>query len=457
MQYRHLLTAGLVAVGLTGFSTAYAAEHQASDLGGPKYTCMGGTKAGNEAGVAEFTGKWFKDWPGLKKGEKTWVPGPYADEEPKFKITASNYKKYADHLTKGQEKLFKMYPDEFYMLIYQSHRDFKMPTWRCEAARYNFKHAKLTDGGLNLKGHGGAVPFPFPDTGLQAIWNVVNGIRAYSEEVTYDIADVYGNGSITWGRVHFKALNVTQYPDPSKRKNYSNKIRAYFFQQYILPEANAGQVAVGFQPNNFAAHTTQAWQYMPGIRRVRKAPEVGFDYPIPPSGFRTTDSDYIFNGSPERYNWKIKGTKTIYVPYNNFKINSPKISYDELLLSHTINPKYVRYEPHRVHVVVGTLKPDMRHIFQKRVVYIDEDTWVALLGSNYDQQGKLARVNMIVPFYSYKSGTYHRGVSVYRNLTSGNYEATYLVNERPPEQYWKINIPMKPREFSPQAAMRAGR
>lgn len=453
MRYKHFFSIGLAAFALAGFNAAQA--QTAADLGGSKYTCMGGLKAGNDQGVAEFTGKWFKDWPGLKN-KAGYAPGPYADEELLFKITASNMSKYEDRLTAGQKALFKAYPDEYYMLVYPSHRDFRMADWRCEAAKYNAKHAKLTHDGLAVKGHGGAIPFPFPENGSQAIWNVINGVRAYTEEVTYDIADVYSNGSITWGRVHFKSMNPTQAPDPDKRKNYSSKIRAYFFQQYILPARNEGEVAVGFQPNNFATSATQAWQYQPGIRRVRKAPEVGFDYPIPPSGMRTTDSDYIFNGSPERYSWKLLGKKTVFIPYHNFKINDPSLSYDEILLSHTINPKYIRYEPHRVWVIEGTLKPGMRHIHQRRVLYADEDTWVATIGENYDMQGQLWRVPMILTFYSPQSGTHHRGVSLYHNLTSGNYEATYLVNERGEDQWWKINQPMKKAGFSPAAAMRAG-
>lgn len=453
MRYKHLLTAGAVAVGLVGANTAFAAK--ASMLGGEKYTCMGGLKAGNDKGVHKFTGKWFKDWPGLKENPTGWVPGPWHKEEPLFKITASNYKKYKNRLTPGQEALFEAYPEEYYMLVYPSHRAFKMPTWRCEAARWNAKHAKLTHNGLAVIGHGGAVPFPFADTGLEAIWNVINGVRAFSEEVTYDVKYVT-SGGISTATIHFKSLNLTQHPNPEKRTNYSAKVRAYFFLEYLAPASVAGKVAVGFQPNNFATGTTQAWQYMPGIRRVRKAPSVGADYPIPPFGFRTSDSDYIFNGSPELYNWKLVGRKTMFIPYHNFKINDPSLTYEQILLDHTINPKYVRYEAHRVWIVEGTLKPNRNHIYQRRVLYVDEDTWVATIGENYGQQGNLTRVPMLLPFYSYQSGTHHRGVTVYHDLTSGSYGVVYLTNERPREDYWKINIPMKKSEFSPAAAMRAG-
>src|SRR3546814_6497446 len=105
-----------------------------------------------------------------------------------------------------------------------------------------------------------------------------------------------------------------------------------------------GFVAVGFQPNNYTNAATQSWQYLPGTRRVRQAPEVGFDYPVPPAGFRTVDDDYGFNGSPERYTWKLVGKKEMYVPYDNFRINDPDVKYSQLIKPNTVNPEYLRYE-----------------------------------------------------------------------------------------------------------------
>lgn len=456
MKLQFLCAGGLIAACVAGSVVqAGVSQEKASQLGGDKYTCMGAKKAGNDQGVAEYTGKWYKEWPGLES-DTGYVPGPYADEEPKFTITADNMEKYADRLTEGQKALFKKYPDKFRMNVYPSHRDFRPADWKCEVAKYNAKNAKLVDGGLGVKGHGGAPPFPFPENGMQAIWNVINPVRAWTEEVTYDIRAVYSNGDVTKGRVHFKTMNTTNNPNEEDREPYSSEVNAYFFNEYILPPRNKGDVAVGYQPNNFANNSTQAWQYQPGIRRVKKAPEVGFDYPIPPAGLRTTDSDYIFNGSPSRYNWKLVGKKTIFAPYNNFKINDPSLSYDKLIQKHTINPEYVRYEPRRVWVIEATLKPNMRHIHQRRVIYVDEDTWLPLTGDNYDQQGKLWRVPMVLLFRSQESGTYHRGVSVYHNLTSGAYEATYLVNGSDEDQWWKINRELRKQEFSPEAAMRAG-
>ena len=35
----------------------------------------------------------------------------------------------------------------------------------------------------------------------------------------------------------------------------------------------------------------------------------------------------MYNGSPERYDWKLVGKKEIYVPYNSYKLHSNTVKY----------------------------------------------------------------------------------------------------------------------------------
>ncbi len=452
-----ILTTSLItsclSIALIGSAYAAATAEEIAKLGGDELTCMGAERAGTESGVAEYTGKWYKTWPGVKS-EYGYEPGPYADEKPLFTITASNMAEHADKLSEGQKGMFKKYPDAFKMHVYPSHRDFRFADYACDAVKKNAAEAKINPDGLGIFGYGGGHPFPFPKNGVEAIWNVIKPHRAYSESVTYDTADVYENGTIAWGKSDFKTMNPGNNPNPDERLNFDSKVDGYFYVKTLLPSRSNGEVAVGFQPNSYTNDTTQAWQYNPGIRRVRKAPEVGFDYPVPPAGLRTVDDDYIFNGSPERYTWKLVGKKEIYVPYHNFKINDPAVSYKELITPKTINPDYMRYELHRVWVIEANLKEGVRHIYKKRTIYADEDTWLAIMSDSYDNQDQLWRVNWVAYFYSQESGTFHRSVSLYHNLTSGAYEATYLSNES--NNWWRLNQPMSTQEFSPQAAARAG-
>lgn len=444
------MAAATLLIGLP--ASAKVTADKAAELDGKKYTCQGAERAGSPSGIPEYTGKYVGTWPGQSK-PFGYEPGPYAAEKPTVTITAQNMATYADKLTEGQKALFKKYPAAFKMNVYPSHRDFGFAPWVCETVKKNATTAELVHDGYGVSATSGAIPFPFPASGLEAIWNMINPHRAWTESAVTDIADVYANGSIAWGRNRFKTFNPNN--DPAKRGNYQDKINAYFSTGYLLPERDKGFVAVGYQPNDFSKDATQSWQYSPGLRRVRQAPEVGFDYPVPPAGLRTVDDDYGFNGSPERYTWKLVGKREYYVPYHNFRINDPAIKYSELITPSTINPEYVRYELHRVWVVEGTLKSGVRHIYSKRVLYADEDTWLTLLADNYDSRGQLWRTNLVNYFYSQESKTFHRGATVYHDLSSGAYEAGYLVNERG-NDWWRINQPQSEKDYSPDALARAG-
>lgn len=454
---RHIALATLAVMALaTGAAQAKVSAEKAAELGGDKYTCMGAIRAGTESGVAEYTGKFQGGWPGMEK-KAGYLPGPYADEKPLFTITADNMAEYEERLTPGQQALLKKYPDSYYMKVYPSHRDFKFRDWVCDVVKKNATTAEIVDDGLGITGTAGAHPFPFPEGGLQAIWNVINPHRAWTEQVVYDIRNVYEDGQVAVGRNKFMTLNPGNNPDPDERGSYTDEISAYFYTEFLAPPRDEGFTAVGYQPNNFSNDATNSWQYQPGLRRVRQAPEVGFDYPVPPAGMRNVDDDYLFNGSPERFTWRLVGRKEFYVPYHNFKVNDPAISYDELIGDHTINPEYVRYELHRVWVIEGTKKENVRHNYGKRVVYADEDTWLAVWADNYDKRGELWRPNFVNYFFSPQSQTFHRGATVYHDLTAQTYEAGYLVNETGEDEWWTLNEPLKPSQFSPEALSRRGR
>lgn len=451
------MTAGAVLLGgllLSQAAVAASRAEEAAQLDGPKYTCMGAERTGNGKDIPDYTGKFKGSWPGMK-GKSGFEPGPYADEKPLYTITAQNMAQYEARLTEGAKALLKKYPQAYKMNVYASHRDFANPDWACEATKKNAVNSQVVNDGKGVTGIAGGLVFPFPKSGLEAIWNAINPPRVWNEEAIVDVADVYANGSIAWGRNHFKVLALTF--DPKKRGSLQDKVNSYFYTSYLLPQRDKGFTAVGYQPNDFSKDATQSWQYLPGLRRVRQAPEVGFDYPVPPAGLRTVDDDYGFNGSPERYTWKLIGKKEMIVPYHNFRINDPAVKYKDLIKTGgTINPEYVRYEPHRVWVLEGTLKSGVRHIYSKRLLYVDEDTWLTMMADNYDARGKLWRVALVSFHYSQEAGTFHRGATIYHDLTSGAYEAGYLTNEAG-ENWWKINREgITPKMFSPEAAARGG-
>ncbi len=444
----HTRTIAAVIVLATFPAHARVPPEKAAELDTERLTCMGAERAGSAAGVAAYTGQWLGAWPGLK-ATSGYTPGPYADEKPLFTVTAANLATHAAQLSEGQKALLKRYPNHFRMPVYASHRDFRFPDWVCDTVKKNAVTAEVIHDGLGITGTSGAIAFPFPQSGLEAIWNVILPYRPWNESAVVASAVVKPD-SIRHGKQRFRTLNMGG--DPNKRGSYQDKVSAYFYTAWLEPPRESGNVSVGSQPNDFEKDKTHAWQYSPGTRRTRRAPEIGFDFPVPPAGMHTVDDNYIFNGSPERYNWKLVGKRELLIPYHNFRINDPAIKVAELLTPNTINPDYLRYELHRVWVIEGTLKQGLRHVYGRRVLYVDEDTWLASWGDNYDMRGQLWRVPMVAFHYLPEAQAFHRGVSIYHDLTAGSYEAIYLVNESGPD-WWKLNRPdITPKMFTSDAA-----
>lgn len=150
--------------------------------------------------------------------------------------------------------------------------------------------------------------------------------------------------------------------------------------------------------------------------------------PQGPGGFRTVDDDRLFNSSGERYHWKISGKRELLIPYHAYRLNDPKVKYSDLLKPGHLNPDHMRYELHRAWVLEGSLKEGFRHQYAKRVMYIDEDSWHAVMSDNYDSRNQLWRVSMLNYYYAYQMEAFQAGVAVYHDLVSGAYMADRLVN-----------------------------
>lgn len=450
-----LLAVSCGAALLMAHSANAATEEQVERLG-EDLTCVGAKKAGNEDGtIPEWSGKWLGVPDHVEfEGTGNHPVNPYAGEEPRFVITAQNMSEYADKLSAGQKALFEKYPETFEMPIYRSHRDFRLPDSVCEVTKKNAREAKLVDDGEGVVATTGGILFPFPDTGLELLWtSSIFTYRPWSEELISDNAYVLADSSINWGRL--KSSNLALHLKPGK-EGPTEGPSSYYLNETFLPQRDRGEVNTGVEYWNHTKEPRQSWRYDPGTRRVRQSPEYGFDMQFPGSGGSiTVDEVRIFNGSPKRYDWKIVGKQEMYVPYNAYQLHSDGVSYDELLTPNHINPDYMRYELHRVWVLEATLKDDYRHLYGKRRMYIDEDSWLMLMGDNYDARGELWRTSMVNYFYAYEAKTWQAGVGLYHDLSAGSYLAFNLVNER--ESAYTLNSGnLSPGNFGPEAARRLG-
>ena len=428
-----------------------------ADKLGKELTCVGAEKAGSKDGVPEYTGKWLGTPPGIQ-----YTPNagqhpvdPYASEKPLLSITAENMAQHAARLSEGQKALFAKFPKTFRMDVYPGHRDFRYPDYVCAAARKNALNAELSDGGQGAKGAViGAIPFPIPRDGHEVLMNNTFPHRAFSEDSTRDLANVLSSGSVVWGRS--RNTNINSVNGSAAAGQPLAGTMAYSRNLVLLPEREKGNLTVSIEPVNFATGKRLAWSYDPGTRRVRQVPEYGFDQPLGGTGGKMTiDSDRMFNGSPERYSWKLLGKREMYVPADAYRLHGKAVKYADLLKPGVPNPDFIRWELRRVWVVEGHLKEGYRHLYGKRALFIDEDTWQAVMSDFYDARGTLWQYAYINHYYAFDLQGWQPGTAFYHDLNSGGYVGYNLFQERdkgPILNKGDLKVDM----FSPEAARSAG-
>jgi len=451
-----LLHAGVLAAGALAatMATARITPDDLKQLDG-NLTPMGAERAASKDGmIPAWSGKWLGTPGGLsyKSGDR--YPDPYADEKPLFTITAQNMAQYEKQLSEGMKALFKKYPDTFKMPVYATHRDFRYDDGTYKAIRTYAPQIEMLGEGNGVKNSAPTLPYPIPKTGLELLWNLRFASSIESERAVYDQAVVYADGKIAWGKVKYEIWSPkdTAQFDPKAPLN----TRTFYRMYTELPLRDRGSIITGFSLYDSAEpDTNRAWSYNPGTRRVRQAPEYGYDQPFGPGGFRTVDDDHFFNGSPERYDWKIVDKREVYVPYDNYAMSSPSIKYQDLLTKGHADPTHMRYELHRVWVLEATLKKGFRHQYAKRVIYIDEDSWYGVLADNYDSRGQLWRTNIQANVYAYDARRFYPTTVFYHDLISGAYLADRLTNEGQPP---RLNSDPKYVEayFAPDALRGAG-
>lgn len=420
---RSRLTAGLLTLLLT--TTGWC---QVEKLG-RELTPMGANPKGNAAGtIPPYTGKILGAPSHVDyKGTGTFYPSAYADEKPLFTITGSNYRKYADHLTEGQLAMFETYPDTFRMPVYPSKRDTRYSDFIHRNVKLNAVSAKLVEGGNGVTGSFAAVPFPFPANGQELIWNNQFSPNMAATFGEINIATVYHNGETQlWSRQEDRYFEP--FDEKVQRENFSG-MTAKVMLLVTAPAREKGSVTLVHEYADLSKSPRNAWQYMPGTRRVRRAPTIAYDFPDGPGGLRTVDDALMFIGATDRFTWQVEPMREIFVPYNNNALDDPAMKYAKLLTPNHLNPDAMRYELHRCWVVVGELKPGERHIYGKRRLYMDEDSWAGLLADNYDRQGRLFRTNLRSFVNLYDMPGMGPRVEVYHDLRQKAYQANNLVNE----------------------------
>ena len=446
------LGAALALAGAANTSLAKVPESEAAKLGN-ELTPVGAVKAGNEAGTIPA----WDPWP--QKGKLSGVdltaenfPNTIAkilEEQPRLVITADNYQDHADKLTEGHKAMFELYPN-YKMKVYPTHRNVGYPESIYEFTRKNATTATLDGCNDCLRNAELGFPFPIPKTGTEVMWN--HRLRWRGEHVRRNndqaIVQQDGDTQIT------KLVEEVKFPytllnDDRVIIDDQDDIMIYYLSETLAPPRNAGGFLLAWEHVGYRS----AWLYNTGLRRVRRAPNVAYDNPYEGTdGQQFYDQVDMYNGAMDRYDYKLVGKKEMLIPYNNYKINQPDLTYaDDLLGDKYINQDLMRYELHRVWVVDATLRDGTSHQFKRRTFYIDEDGWNIVAVDAYDNRDELWKfqeaANVHLPTGQFVGGA----PELIYDLQSGLYFSTAMTNEGQPNDF---SVTYEDRHFSPQTLKR---
>ena len=400
---------------------------------GAELTPLGAEKAGNadgsipawDGGITSAAQAGFANF---RPGQHH--PDPFANDKPLYTVTAANMGQYANKLTEGHKKLLQTYRNTFKMNVYPTHRSAAFPQRIYDATKRIATTAQLAKDGNGVTNAGEGIPFPIPQSGVEVFWNHV--LRYRGDVIVRNIgqAPVTAGGDYTM--VKFRDETMVAYSLPGARSENLNNTIAYFIQETVGPARLAGEVLLVQETLDQPLENRRAWVYNPGQRRVRRAPNVAFDNPGTNSdNLRTSDQFDMYNGSPQRYDWTLVGKKELLVPYNSYKLNSNTLKYSDILKKNHINPEVARYELHRVWVVDSKLKAGQSHLYSRRTLYVDEDSWQIVAVDCYDSRGQLYRVQEGHVINFYEVPALWTALETVYDLTNGRYLALGLDNEEP--------------------------
>jgi len=448
MKLHTFASSALLLTMVSGGAWAKVSTQEASKLGAA-LTLMGAEVAANKSGsIPSYDG-------GLKQDESANpLVNAFAHESPLFTITAKNIEQYKGQLTDGQIALFKKFPDTYKMPVYKTHRTAAYPTSIYDKARKNATNTELAQGGNGLVNFDETVPFVIPKNGLEVIWNHISRFRGGSVERNSAQFPVQRNGVSNAIKMRGQ-LTMPQYLKGGYHAKKDNNILFYYTSRVKSPARLTGNVLLVHETVDQVSQPRMAWSYNAGQRRVRRSPQVAYDAPGQGAGgLRTADQIDMYNGAPNKYNWKLVGKTEIYIPYNAYKLADQNAKYKDIVQPGHINQDFTRYELHRVWKVEATLKEGERHVYGKRTFYIDEDSWQIALADHYDNRGVLWRASEGHSLQFVNVNTLWYASTISYDLFSGRYSVELNNEENEP---FKFNKTMKRKQFTAGAIRRSGK
>ncbi|AOY87192.1 outer membrane lipoprotein-sorting protein [Marinobacter salinus] len=440
-----------VLFGFSGQALSAVTAAEAAQLDG-KLTPVGAERKGNTAGsIPAWTG-------GLTSPPESWRKGtvevnPFPDDQALFVITADNLDLYRDKLSDGHVRMFEQYGPDFFMPVYQTRRTAAFPEHVYNKFRENALTAELLDNGNGVRDTIMTSPFPVPKNGLEVIWNHI--LRYRGEEITFRSASATpqtdgGYNPVVNDYEYFFAYSKKG----AKLEEIDNKI-FYLKTDTISPSSLAGTITLVHETLDQIRSPRLAWRYDAGSRRLRRSPNLAYETDLPnSSSLRSVDQKDMYNGAPNQYDWTLKGKRELFVPYNAYLLHGADVKAEDVIRPGHINQALSRYELHRVWVVEAKRRTGINHIYNRRVFYLDEDSWQILASEEYDEHDNLWRFSEAHNISYYSEPVFWTTMEMTYDLRAKRYYIDGLDDGFPP---YDFNPGFRGSEFTASAARRAAR
>jgi hypothetical protein len=410
-----------------GAATAAITPEQADRLG-KDLTPIGAERAGNREGTIPAYEGGEAPPPGWSWGKVRWRYSKFKDEQPLFSIDASNVDRYAEHLTEAQITALKTTPG-YRMDVYPSHRSCSIDPAYAERTRQNATEARIGADGWSLEhAKTGGVPFPIPQSGVEAIYNSrmrPQGIGYEFANGTTMISPRPGSREFTSYAWSFEMFLPSQSLDKASVES-AGGVDFYVHYAYQEPAAMRGQAFIGI---SFENKDPESYYYFPGQRRVRRLPNYVFDAPV--VGYENqylNDEQLMMWSTLDRFEYKLVGKKEVYLQNSSLRMYDFDARRDEVFGKAFVNPAYRRFELHRAWVVEARLKAGFHHLVPHRVYYLDEDTWSIAAVTEYDKDGKVWKLmeSSQIPIWELGGSCGYAAYTIW-DLQGGRYVADFSV------------------------------
>ncbi|KMQ74966.1 DUF1329 domain-containing protein [Marinobacter subterrani] len=450
---RSPIVAGVAAVllGLSGQALSKVTAAEAQRLGAD-LTPVGAERGANASGtIPEWTGGLTQPPAGWRKGQVE--ANPFPQDEALFVITADNLDLYRDRLSDGHIAMLEKYGPDFFMPVYRTRRTAAFPEHVYGKSRENAVTAELLDNGNGVRNTIMTSPFPIPANGLEVIWNHI--LRYRGEEIRFRSSSATPQVDGSFNPVVNDYSYFFAYSQKgAELAEIDNKI-FYLKTDTIAPSSLAGTITLVHETLDQVRSPRLAWRYDAGSRRLRRSPNLAYETDLPnSSSLRSVDQKDMYNGAPNQYDWELKGKRELFVPYNAYKLHGPTVKPEDVIRAGHINQELARYELHRVWVVEARRRTGIGHIYDRRVFYVDEDSWQILASEEYDAEGNLWRVSEAHNISYYSEPVFWTTMEMTYDLKAARYYVDGLDDGFPA---YDFNPGFRDSEFTASSARRAAR